>query len=186
MSFKVKVRNKPGPSIVAAQEFAMAKHGQQDHGCLKIGDHLLDVAKHVCLHYDDNVNIGTLEDVVCAAWLHDVVEDTDVCSDEIHEKFGERVGTIVDLVTDKSGRNRLERHLKTYHMIRRDPDALLVKLCDRRHNQERSIKHGEHYAAMYEKEYIYFKFALWTPHLFEGLWGELDSQYVMLRGMLKW
>lgn len=182
--FKVKVRAKIEYS--AAGAYALERHGEQDHGCLKIGDHLADVVDNVRKHYDPHINICDPEEVIAAAWLHDCVEDTGTSPEDIHHRFGSNVGTLVDLLTDKEGKNRMERHLRTYHMIRQDPDATLIKLCDRRHNQARSIKHGEHYAAMYEREYIYFKFALWTPHRFEKLWEELDSQFEHLRKMLKW
>jgi len=170
----------------AAMAFALERHGQQDHGCLKIEDHLKDVAENVKKHYDPHVNICDPEDVIAAAWMHDIIEDTDTDLDDIEPIFGERVGHIVALLTDKQGRNRLERHLYTYHMIRTDPDALLIKLADRRHNHERSIKHSEHYAAMYQKEFIYFKFGLWTPYKFKALWEELDFQYDEMTRMLTW
>jgi (p)ppGpp synthase/HD superfamily hydrolase len=184
MTFEVKIGEKTGKT--SAEEFALRRHGSQEHGCLKIGDHLREVVRGVTEFYDPAVNISSLYTLTSAAWCHDLVEDTDTTSDEICDLFGDRVGDLVEILTDKAGRNRLERHLRTYHMIRQDPDATLIKLADRRHNQARSIKHGEHYAAMYEREYIYFKFALWTPHRFKSLWDELDSQYEDLRKMLRW
>lgn len=170
----------------AAEAFAAERHGKQAHGSLKIGDHLKDVVENVRKHYDPHINISELGDVVSAAWMHDIIEDTTTDLDEVEEMFGERVATIVGLLTDKWGYNRLERHLRTYHMIRTDPDALLIKLCDRRHNQARSLEHGEHWMAMYLKEYTYFKFALWTPHKFVRLWDELDSQYALMQEKLSW
>ena len=164
-------------------EFAVKSHGDQQHGCLKIEEHLRDVAENVKRHYNPNENWAPLEDVVAAAWLHDLVEDTPITIDEIDERFGDSVGDIVSLVTDKDGANRYERHLYTYHMIRTDPDALLVKLCDRRHNHDRSITHNERWAAMYRDEYRYFKMALWRPHQFKKLWEELDAQYEQLKRM---
>lgn len=184
MSFNVKARVKI--EYNAAGAFALERHGEQDHGCLKIGDHLRDVVDHARKHYDPHVNIRGIEEVLAAAWLHDCQEDTDTTNDEICDKFGDSVGELVELLSDKKGRNRLERHLKTYHAIRCDNDATLIKLCDRRHNHERSIKHGEHYAAMYGQEYTYFKFALWTPHRFKALWAELDDQYEQIKRMLTW
>lgn len=184
MTFKVKTRIKT--SSQEAQDFALKRHGKQDHGCLKIGDHLKDVSQNVLLHYDPRVNIAPFTDVEAAAWLHDIIEDTDTDLDEIEDKFGGSVANIVNLLTDKDGRNRLERHLHTYHMIRRDADAILIKLCDRRHNQERSLRHGERYLVMYEREYNYFKFALWTPHKFKALWDELDQQYEDMKKALSW
>jgi len=184
MSFKVKVR-----ALVeydAAGAFALERHGEQEHGCLKIGDHLRDVVANVRKHYDPHVNSRSPEELIAAAWLHDIVEDTSTDPEEIAKRFGDSVEEVVSLLTDKAGRNRMERHLRTYHMIRRDPDALLIKLCDRRHNHERSIKHGERYAVMYRDEYVYFKFALWTPHKFKALWEELDDQYEQMKRMLSW
>ncbi len=170
----------------AAMVFALERHGQQDHGCLKIGDHLKDVVEHVQKHYDEAINCYSLEEVVAAAWLHDVLEDTDTLKQEIDERFGYAVSGIVYYLTDKEGKNRMERHLRTYHLIRRSTDATLIKLCDRRHNQARSIKNGERYIGMYLKEYTYFKFALWEPNEFVKLWEELDQQYEEMNRKMSW
>lgn len=183
MTFQVKVRPKIGS---AAEVFALERHGSQDHGCLKISDHLADVAYNVRKHYDPHVNFSDPEDIIAAAWLHDSLEDTDTTFDEIHDKFGARVADLVERVTDKQGRNRVERHLRTYPMLRRDPDAILIKLCDRRHNHDRSIRYGEKYAIMYRNEYLRFKFALYNPGQFVDLWRELDDQYKQLEDLLTW
>lgn len=156
---------------------ALKAHGDQAHGSLKIGDHLQNVVDHVNKHYDSKVNVSDREEVLAAAWLHDVLEDTNVTFEQVEDQFGFDVACMVEALTDKQGKNRMERHLKTYHAIRRNPDATLIKLCDRRHNHERSIQHCESYAAMYRSEYIYFKFALYTPGRFSSLWRELDAQY---------
>ena len=172
-----------------AKEFALKHHGEQDHGCLKIGTHLADVARHAGLHS------GNDPVVMAAAWLHDVVEDTKVTRERLENamfKEGLQAHDIYDVirivkaVTDKPGKGRKERHLNTYWSIRENEDALLVKLCDRRHNHERSIKHGEIYAAMYAKEYDYFKFALWKPRQYPELWSELDKQNKKLQEIVGW
>ena len=168
-----------------AKAFALTAHGDQRHGSLHIRDHLEDVANHVAIHYNDNVNIRDKECVIAAAWLHDVLEDTNSRPEDIEYMFG-YVIDIVELLTDKKGRNRLERHLRTYHAIRQDNDAMLIKLCDRRHNHERSLRHGEHWLAMYHKEYNYFKFALWVPNKFPALWEELDEQYEEMNRKMSW
>jgi len=183
MTFKVKLRQK-GDNAVSA--FALERHGSQAHGSLKIEFHLADVAWNARMHYDPHVNILEPEQIIAAAWLHDVLEDTPTTLEEIEDMFGYQVADVVNLLTDKSGRNRLERHLKTYHAIRTDPDATLIKLCDRRHNQDRSLKHGEHWMVMYKREYTYFKFALWTPHKFKKLWEELDWQHEEMVKKLTW
>jgi (p)ppGpp synthase/HD superfamily hydrolase len=169
-----------------ASVFALERHGKQPHGSLCIEDHLRAVVGTVRRHYDPHVNISELGVVSEAAWLHDVCEDTSTTSDEIEERFGERIGELVELLTDKKGKNRVERHLRTYPMIRRDPDAILIKLADRRHNQARSIEYGERWALMYYREYLYFKFALYNPGQFMSLWNELDTQYKQLEDLLTW
>ena len=64
------------------------------------------------------------DDVLCAALLHDVVEDTEVSYDDLKSSFGEKVTNIVKEVTkDKAGRF----HLKTRN-------GLMVKLADMLHN----------------------------------------------------
>ena len=180
--------------IQFAKDFALLHHGEQAHGCLKIGEHLEDVARHVSYHAKKNSIEEVFHDTtVAAAWLHDVVEDTSVTlellGDALHDAgfaFDEVFYTTqtVKAVTDGDGRSRKERHLKTYWGIRDNQRALLVKLCDRRHNHERSIRHGEIYAAMYAKEYDYFKFALWRPNQYKQLWAELDEQNHKMQEML--
>lgn len=172
--------------IGEAQKFALQRHGNQRHGSLHIKDHLEDVAQHVATHYNDYICNRDMDDVVAAAYLHDVMEDTKTTLDELEAQFPETVTSLVTLLTDKHGRSRIERHLRTYHAIRQDNDALLIKLCDRRHNHARSLKHGEHWLAMYEREYNYFKFALWTPGKFEALWSELDEQHERMKRMMSW
>lgn len=180
--------------IQFAKDFALLHHGEQDHGCLKIGEHLADVASHVSYHAKKHSVEEVFHDTtVAAAWLHDIVEDTSVTSElledvlhDAHFNFDDVFYTTqaVRAVTDKAGRGRKERHLKTYWQIRDNPRALLIKLCDRRHNHERSIKHGEIYAAMYAKEFDYFKFALWRPDQYKDLWAELDRQNNKMQEML--
>jgi (p)ppGpp synthase/HD superfamily hydrolase len=182
--------------IKFAKDFAIKHHGNQEHGCLRIDQHLADVAKHVSRHARrDTVTDAWREEVVAAAWLHDVVEDTKVTLKSLEKSLRDagfdndavmHTVRIVGDVTDKPGKGRKDRHINTYWAIRENPRALLIKLCDRRHNHERSIRHGEIYAAMYAKEYDYFKFALWKPRQFPELWAELDNQNKKLQEIVGW
>jgi len=57
-------------------------------------EHLLEVVRVL------TEAVGTTDvDVLRAAVLHDVVEDTDCSLDEVRERFGPRVATLVDWVT---------------------------------------------------------------------------------------
>lgn len=76
---------------------------------------------------------------VCAAFLHDVVEDTDYTIDDIRERFGDDVAFIVGVVTKrKKDRYLNSRQLDNYRQMLESVEAdirpLLVKLADRLHN----------------------------------------------------
>ena len=84
---------------------------------------------------------------VCAALLHDVVEDTDTTEEEIGQLFGEEVAFLVDGVT-KLGRinftckedQQAESFRKLLVAMARDIRVLLVKLADRLDNM-RTLDH---------------------------------------------
>jgi (p)ppGpp synthase/HD superfamily hydrolase len=91
------------------------------------------------------------EDVVCAAWCHDVIEDCRETYNDVKELFGERVAEIVYAVTNEKGKNRHERaNDKYYEGIRNTQYATFVKLCDRLANVEYS-KFVKSEGSMYKK-----------------------------------
>ena len=84
---------------------------------------------------------------VCAALLHDVVEDTEVELEEISERFSAEVAHLVDGVTklDKiTFKNKADRQAESFRKMlvamSQDIRVLLVKLCDRLHNM-RTLEH---------------------------------------------
>lgn len=123
-------------------------------------------------------NFNPTEAEVCAAYLHDSIEDTTATYEEIVLLFGEEIADIVSRVTDKPGKNRLERHLNTYYILRRNPSAIKVKLADRISNMSRSL--GLEFEKMYAKEYVAFKFALYDGNHVE-MWDLLDSIYEQIK-----
>ena len=75
------------------------------------------------------------EDVLIAAVLHDAVEDTPATVDAIRERFGDRVASIVDEVSDDRSLSREERkRLQVEHAGQLSHEARLVKLADKIHN----------------------------------------------------
>ncbi|MDQ4049096.1 MAG: bifunctional (p)ppGpp synthetase/guanosine-3',5'-bis(diphosphate) 3'-pyrophosphohydrolase, partial [Actinomycetota bacterium] len=78
---------------------------------------------------------------LCAALLHDTVEDTSASLDEVAADFGDEVATLVDGVTKLTGitfQSRDDRQAENYRKMMmamaRDPRVILIKLADRLHN----------------------------------------------------
>ena len=81
-------------------------------------------------------------DTICAALLHDVVEDTDVSLDTIRRKFGEDVANLVDGVTkigqvplnNSKEEQQAENIRKILIAMSKDIRVIIIKLADRLHN----------------------------------------------------
>ncbi|MEE9326511.1 MAG: RelA/SpoT family protein [Cocleimonas sp.] len=80
-------------------------------------------------------------DTICAALLHDVIEDTDFTKSDISEKFGEIVADLVDGVTKLAGGEFTSRDeavaasfQKMMSAMTQDFRVVLIKLADRLHN----------------------------------------------------
>jgi GTP pyrophosphokinase len=85
-------------------------------------------------------SLGLDTNSVISAILHDVVEDTEVTSNEIKNNFGEEVSRIVDGLTKIEGfaktksDEKIEALRKVLLASAKDIRILIIKLCDRLHN----------------------------------------------------
>lgn len=148
-----------------AKFFASVKHSSQKYGSLPYTHHLSAV-EQVLRRFT-----VTDENLLTAAWLHDVLEDTDTKAKEITELFGPAVATLVIAVTNEPGENRKVRAALTYPKIRAVVGATCLKLADRIAN----VENGGSQVNMYKKEYEDFKRALYTTGEYEDMWKHLDS-----------
>ena len=80
-------------------------------------------------------------ETLCAALLHDTVEDTSASIEEVRERFGEEIAGIVDGVTKLTGitfQSRDEAQAENYRKMMvamaTDVRVILIKLADRLHN----------------------------------------------------
>ena len=80
-------------------------------------------------------------ETLCAALLHDTVEDTSASLEEIRAEFGEEIAQLVDGVTKLTGitfESRDERQAENYRKMMvamaTDVRVILIKLADRLHN----------------------------------------------------
>src|ERR1700692_1488160 len=80
-------------------------------------------------------------ETLCAALLHDTVEDTSASLEEVRERFGEEISGVVDGVTKLTGitfQSRDEAQANNYRKMMvamaTDVRGILIKLADRLHN----------------------------------------------------
>lgn len=170
--------------------FAQEAHGDQKYGDDPYSVHLFDVMGIALSINDKILHPAFIGDV---AWLHDVVEDTDVTLDDLEEAFGLNVASAVALVTDPEGASRKEKkaalneRLSSLDVSRIDHRAaLLVKAADRVANVRSSKelilkgdakekKKGEKFLRMYRDEHAAFRKAAFREGLSDRLWAELDE-----------
>jgi|JI9StandDraft_1071089.scaffolds.fasta_scaffold03643_3 guanosine-3',5'-bis(diphosphate) 3'-pyrophosphohydrolase len=120
-----------------AYVYAVMKHGQQlRHSGDPYFAHPVSVAGLL-------TDLKLDQSTIIAGLLHDVVEDTDVSTDDIRELFGQEVADLVDGVTKLpkvTGSNsprvliQAENFQKFILATTKDIRVLLVKLADRLHN----------------------------------------------------
>jgi len=87
------------------------------------------------------------EETICAALLHDVVEDTEVTHQNIIKEFGEQIANLVDGVTKLTQfqqnitvkEQQVEDYRKMFLAMGKDIRVILIKLADRLHNM-RTLK----------------------------------------------
>ena len=122
-------------AIEHAFSFACERHADQRR---RSGEdfitHPVEVAK-VCA----GLRLDT--ETLCAALLHDTVEDTSASLDEVGDQFGEAVAALVDGVTKLTGitfqsrdESQAENYRKMMVAMATDVRVILIKLADRLHN----------------------------------------------------
>ena len=124
-------------NIKKAYDFVVEKHKTQFR---KSGEpyvqHLIETAYTVA-------KLQGGPSTIIAAFLHDVVEDTDVTTEEVEALFGSDVSHLVEAVTkiQRMQLNRIdeeefeaEGHRKIFIAMAKDIRVIIVKLADRLHN----------------------------------------------------
>lgn len=135
-----------------ARDYAILAHGGQTYGDLPYVVHL-DAVVSVLKGWG---MYGA--EIIAAAYLHDVLEDTDVTFEDLCEGFGEQVALIVHCCTGE-GETRDERMASIYAKAARNGRAAAVKLADRVANLEACAPGSDH-ARRYAREHKAFAAAL--------------------------
>ena len=120
--------------------------------------HPIAVAQIAC----EEVGLGSTS--ICAALLHDVVEDTDYTCEDLANIFGPKIAQIVDGLTKISGgifgeqaSAQAENFKKLLLTMSEDIRVILIKICDRLHNMRtlESQPANKQYKIAGETLYIY-------------------------------
>jgi guanosine-3',5'-bis(diphosphate) 3'-pyrophosphohydrolase len=156
------------PEEDSARAFAQAAHGDQKYGAEPYVVHLAAVRSVLA-------EFGFTGDLLVAAWLHDVLEDTRVAFKELMAAFGAEVASLVVAVTGRGG-NRKERNASIARQLLSQPRAVPLKLADRIANGRSCLKSNNiELLAMYQREYLDFKAELYPlSRDCDVLWRELD------------
>ena len=145
--------------ITKAFNFARQAHkGVRRHSGEPYIMHPLAVARIVC----KEIGLGSTS--ICAALLHDVVEDTDYTIEDIRNLFGDKIADIVDGLTKIAGgvfgahaSQQAENFKKLLLTMSEDIRVILIKIADRLHNM-RTLKYmqvNKQYKIAGETLYIY-------------------------------
>jgi guanosine-3',5'-bis(diphosphate) 3'-pyrophosphohydrolase len=106
--------------------------------------------------------------VICAALLHDTVEDTETDESELVGRFGPRIASIVMEVTDDTSLTRARRkELQVEHAPHLSREAKLVKLADKIANV-RDVASAPPADWPLERQREYFD---WAKRVVDGLRG---------------
>jgi hypothetical protein len=117
-----------------ARAFAAARHEAHEHDDPAYLAHLDEVHAIAAAH-------GLPAAVRVAAYLHELLADTDASEDELLERFGPEVLVLVDGVTGRGATSR-ERMDDVVHKLRAFRPAILLEMCDRLASTWSSAREG--------------------------------------------
>jgi (p)ppGpp synthase/HD superfamily hydrolase len=133
MSFKhLNKRTQQSDLILAARTFAEKAHGEQKRKYLGTPyvDHCFEVANLVA-------SVGGTDVMICAALLHDTLEDTETvrgdfvtCFGDVGILIGDLVVELTDVSTPEDGNRKARKAKDLEHLSRATPTAQTIKLAD--------------------------------------------------------
>ena len=99
---------------------------------------------------------GSTPDMVAAAWLHDVIEDTGCTFTDVHMAFGIDIATMVNWLTDVSrpedGNRATRKRIDREHTAHAPAEVQTIKLADLISNSRSIMQHDPEFARVYLEE----------------------------------
>ncbi len=160
--------------ILKALAFAAHKHRDQRRKNCEASPYI----NHPIMLANILVNEGNVHDstVICAALLHDTLEDTETTFSELTEQFGAAIAHIVLEVTlDMTQPMKVRKQEEIDHIVKASPQARLVKLADKICNlRDVSASPPVEWSLQRRKEYF--------DHA-QKVIGKLRGTHLMLEGI---
>lgn len=139
-------------------------------------NHPVNVAKMV-------LSSNAPSEVIAAALLHDVVEDTPVTINDISREFGIVVSSLVEEVVDISraadGNRAIRKEIDRQHLACASPEGKTIKLADLIDNTSSIIEYDKDFAVVYmcEKKSLLEVLADGDEHLYKVASGIVKQYY---------
>ncbi|WP_282760884.1 HD domain-containing protein [Komagataeibacter saccharivorans] len=141
--------------ISRADAFAARAHASIDQRRKYTGDPYIGHPRRVAQTVKDT---GARDEVIAAALLHDVVEDTPVTLEEIRTEFGKDVAALVEMVTDVSrpadGNRRVRKAMDRDHLALASAEGQTIKLADLIDNTASITRYDPGFAKIYMREAV--------------------------------
>ena len=130
--------------IKEARDYAVIQHARQTYGIHNYEFHLDEVYQLVC-------EAGLNDNFKIAAYLHDILEDTQTTKEELRDKFNSEVAEMVYAVSG-FGENRKSRTENIMQKLLDKTEYVDLKLADRIANMRNSQLNNPKLYNMYLKE----------------------------------
>ncbi|MFT4629632.1 MAG: guanosine-3',5'-bis(diphosphate) 3'-pyrophosphohydrolase [Arenicella sp.] len=161
--------------FIKALVFAAHKHKDQRRKDVDASPYI----NHPIALIDVLVNEGGVTDMatICAALLHDTVEDTEATAEELATQFGDEIASIVMEVSDDKTLSKEDRkQAQVKHSAHLSTKAKAVKLADKTSNLRDMIKSPPEGWSL-ERRQKYFDWSKEVVDGFRGDWPKLEAVF---------
>ncbi len=138
-------------TLMKANEIAQKKHYGERR---KNGDPYIEHPRRVAFLVSQYSNSSDFRELMAAALLHDVLENTETTSEEIEKIFGSVISKwVLELTTNKEDKKRDgKQNVLQTKMCGMSDQALTIKLCDRLDNVNDAVNAKEEFRIHYIDE----------------------------------